>query len=111
MSESFNDRRKALEEKWAHDKETRFKVLARRDRLLGEWAAGELGLTGHEMQVYAKSIVEADLSRHGDDDVLKKIREDFAARKIAHSDHVIRSQMEKLLTIAGEQVSGESRKT
>jgi len=110
MSESFDDRRRALEEKWAHDKEMKFKVLARRDRLLGEWAAAELGLKGPRMQAYAKSIVEADLSKSGDDDVLKKIRADFAAQKIDHSDHVIRRQMDELLKIAGQQVAGEVRK-
>lgn len=109
MSQSFDERRKAVEEKWAHDQEMKFKVLARRDKLLGEWAAAELGLKGPQMEVYARSVVAADLSRAGENDVLEKIRADFATKKVAHSDHVIRRQMDELLKLAGQQVMGETK--
>jgi len=110
MTGSFDERRKAHEEKWAHDEDLKFKIHARRDKLLGEWAAEELGLKGPQMHVYAQSVVEADLSKAGDDDVLKKLRADFAAKNVAHSDHVIRRQMDALLKIAQEQVMNEKKK-
>jgi hypothetical protein len=110
MTGSFDERRKAHEEKWAHDEDLKFKIHARRDKLLGEWAAEELGLKGPQMHVYAQSVVEADLSKAGDNDVLKKLRADFAAKNVAHSDRVIRRQMDALLKIAQEQVMNEKKK-
>ncbi len=109
MSGSFDERRKSFESKWAHDEELRFKVMARRNKLLGQWAAGEMGLKGPEMEVYAKAVVKADLVEAGDNDVFRKIRADFDSKKIAHSDHMIRRQMDELLRIAGEQVTGEHK--
>jgi len=110
MTGSFDERRKAQEEKWAHDEDLKFKIQARRDKLLGEWAAAELGLKDSQMHVYAQSVVAADLSKAGDDDVLKKLRADFAERNVKHSDHVIRRQMDALLKIAQEQVLSEKKK-
>jgi len=105
----FDERRKGMEDKWAHDEDLKFRVHARRDRLLGEWAAGEMGLKGPQMESYAKEVVRADLAEPGDDDVLRKIKADFAAKKIAHSDHIIRQQMDRLLRIAGDQVMAEKK--
>ncbi len=105
----FDERRKGMEDKWAHDEDLKFRVHARRDRLLGEWAAGEMGLKGPQMESYAKEVVRADLAEPGDDDVLRKIKADFAAKKIAHSDHTIRQQMDRLLRIAGDQVMAEKK--
>jgi hypothetical protein len=110
MSDSFEERRRRAEEHWAHDNELKFKVTARRDRLLGEWAAGELGLEGPEMEAYAKTVVDANFDKGGENDVLKKIRGDFDAAKLAHSDHVIRAQMEALSKVASEQFVSEKRK-
>jgi hypothetical protein len=110
MSGSFDERRKNFESKWAHDEELRFKVVARRNKLLGQWAAGELGLKPPQTEVYAKEVVKADLKEPGDNDVFRKIRADFDARKIGHSDHVIRRQMEELLRVAGEQIMSETKK-
>lgn len=110
MTGSFDERRKTQEEKWAHDEDLKFKIHARRDKLLGEWAAVEMGLKGPQMHVYAQSIVEADLSKAGDDDVLKKLRADFAAKHVTHSDHMIRRQMDALLKIAQEQVMSEKKR-
>jgi hypothetical protein len=110
MSGSFDERRKSLEERWAHDEDLKFRVMARRAKLLGQWAAGEMGLKGPQMEVYAKSVVEADLAEPGDNDVFRKIRADFNGKKVAHSDDVIRRQMDALLKLASEQVMGEPRK-
>ena len=110
MSGSFDERRKANEEKWAHDEDLKFRIHARRDKLLGEWAAAEMGLQGTQMHVYAQSIVQADLAKGGDDDVLKKLRADFAQKNLTHSDHMIRRQMDALLKLAQEQVMSEKKK-
>ena len=110
MSGSFEDRRKATEAKWAHDEELRFKVMARRNRLLGEWAAAEMGLKGPQMREYAKSVVQTDLGDASHHDVFKKLRADFDAGKIGQPDSAIRRKMDELLVIAGEQVLGESKK-
>ncbi len=108
MGGSFEDRRRAAEAKWAHDEELRFKVMARRNRLLGEWAAGEMGYRGPQMQEYAKSVVQTDLGEPGHHDVFSKIRADLNAGKVVRSDDVIRRKMDELLVIAGEQVLGEA---
>jgi hypothetical protein len=105
----LDERRKGMEEKWAHDEELRFKVHARRDHLLGEWAASKLGLKDKDMHAYVKAVVEAELSRGGEDAVLKKLRADFDAKKVTLSDHMIRRQMEELLKVAGEQVLAKKK--
>src|SRR5687767_5290015 len=107
MSGSFDDRRKGFESKYAHDEELRFKVMARRNKLLGLWAAGENGLTGQAAEDYAKTVVVADFEEAGDDDVFRKIRGDLAADKA--SDQAIRRKMEELLVSAGEQVLAEKK--
>ena len=107
MSNGFSEREKAFEERWAHDEELRFKVEARRDKLLGLWAAGEMGLSGAEAEAYAKTVVEADMTEAGDNDVFEKVKADFAAKSIARSDHLIRSKMDELLAVAKEQVMHE----
>ena len=83
MSSAFSDREKAFEDKWAHDEELRFKVLARRNKLLGLWAAGEMGLKGPAADDYAKAIVQAELTKDGDEAVFQKLRTDFAAANTA----------------------------
>ena len=100
----FNDREKAYENKYAHDQELEFKAQARRNRLLGEWAAGLMGMTGDDVAAYAKEVVKADFEEAGDEDVFRKVRGDFDARGIEQSDHQIRREMERLLAVAREQV-------
>ena len=85
MSNGFDEREKAFEEKWAHDEKLRFKVEARRDKLVGLWAAGEMGLRGAEAEAYAKTIVEADMTEAGDEDVFKQIARRF--RRQGHRPH------------------------
>jgi hypothetical protein len=105
MSGAFSDREKAFEDKWAHDEELRFKVLARRNRLLGLWAAGEMGVA--DAAGYAKTIVQAELAKDGDDAVLRKIRADFQAAGIARTDHLIVTKMDEYLSTAKEQIIHE----
>jgi hypothetical protein len=105
----FEERRKGLEESWAHDADLRFKVHARRDHLLGEWAAEKLGLKDKDMHAYAKAVVEAELSKAGENAVLKKLRHDFDSKKVALSDHMIQRQMDELLLVAGEQVMAKKK--
>ena len=110
MSDSFDERRKNFEEKWAHDEERRFKVLARRDRLLGEWAAQELGFSGAERDTYAKSVVQTELTKGGEGAIVRKLHADFSAKKIHHSEHAIHRKMGELLKLAEEQIMNELKK-
>ena len=101
---TFDKREEGFEKKFALDEEQKFKAMARRNRLLGTWAAEKLGLTGDEANAYAKEVVMADFEEAGDDDVFRKIRKDFDAKGIAQSDHQIRRTMEEMLTTAVAQV-------
>lgn len=107
MAEAFKNRGKAEEARWAHDEALRFKVVARRNKLLGLWAAEQMGISGAEAGEYAKSVIAADFEEAGDEDVFRKIRKDFDARSVVRSDHAIRRQMEELLALAVEQVTTE----
>ena len=107
---TFDKREKSFEAKWAHDEELRFKVFARRNKLLGLWAAKEIGLAGAAAETYAREVVAADFEKAGDDDVFAKIKDDFAARGVSLSDHVIRRTMEDLLETAKTQSEQETRK-
>ena len=80
---TFDKREEGFEKKFAHDEELRFKANARRNKTLGLWAASKLGLTGAEAEAYAKSVVMADFEEAGDNDVFKKVRQDFDAKGIA----------------------------
>ncbi len=98
---TFDDRQKAFENKFAHDQEMRFKAMARRNKLLGLWAAEKLGKSGAEADEYAKSVVLADFEEPGDEDVFRKVRGDLDA---SVSDSEIRGQMTALLARAAEEV-------
>src|ERR1041385_4908873 len=108
VSGSFGDREKAFESKWAHDEELRFKIVARRNKLLGLWAAEQMGISGDEAAEYAKSVVRADLEEPGHEDVVRKVRKDFEAKSVARSDHAIRVKMDDLLATATEQILHET---
>lgn len=101
---TFDKRQEGFEKKFAHDEELRFKAMARRNKLLGLWAAEKMGLSGAEADAYAKSVVVADFEEAGDDDVFRKIRGDLDARKIEQSDHQIRRTMDELLGTAIDQI-------
>jgi hypothetical protein len=110
MAGAFEKREKGFESKWAHDEELRFKVFARRNKLLGVWAAGEMGISGPAADAYAKEVVAADFEKPGDDDVFDKVRRDLDTKKIALSDHMLRRKMEELLEEAKRQVETEVKK-
>ena len=107
MDDAFEERKKKLEDKWAHDEELRFKIGARRNKLLGLWAGAELGLKGAAADDYAKSVVAADLK--GADAMFRKIRGDFDAGGLGHSDHIIQRQMAELLALAADQLMHERK--
>ncbi|MEM0986119.1 MAG: DUF1476 domain-containing protein [Pseudomonadota bacterium] len=100
----FDDRKKGEEAKYAMDQATEFKVMARRNKLLGLWAADLLGLTGAEAEAYAKTVVLSDLEEPGDDDVFRKVRADLDAKSINRTDAQIREHMAELLPIARDQI-------
>lgn len=101
---TFDKRKEGFEKRFAHDEELRFKATARRNKLLGLWAAEKLGLAGAEAEAYAKEVVVSDFDQPGDDDVFQKIRKDFDAKGVAQSDHQIRRTMEELLARAAEEI-------
>lgn len=94
---TFDKREDGFEAKYAHDENLKFKAHARRNRALGVWAAGKLGLTGDEADAYARSLIEADLEEAGDEDVYRKIKADFDAKSLDISEHRIRRTMDELL--------------
>jgi hypothetical protein len=105
---TFDKREEGFERKFALDEEMKFRATARRNRLLGHWAAEKLGLTGAEADAYAKSVVAADFEEAGDDDVFRKVRKDFDAKGVAQSDHQIRRTMDELLGKAIQQLQAET---
>jgi len=94
---TFDKREEGFEKQFAVDEELRFKATARRNKLLGLWAAQKLGLSGAEADEYAKAVVLADLEEPGEDDVFQKIRKDFDAKGVTDSDHQIRRTMTELM--------------
>ena len=103
----MSDREKAYENKFAHDAELKFKAEARRNRMLGRWAAGEMGMSGDEAEAYATEVVKADFEEAGDDDVLRKVSADFAAKGVAIDDQALRKQMDTLMAQAVEAVEAD----
>ena len=104
----LDDREKGHESRYVHDQALEFKAAARRNKLLGLWAAGLMGKTGAEAEAYAKEVIISDFEEAGDDDVFRKIRSDFDAAGVKQSDHQIRRQMDELLEEARAQVSSEA---
>jgi hypothetical protein len=101
---TFDKREEGFEKKFALDEEARFKATARRNKMLGVWAAQKLGLAGDEADAYAKAVVMADFEEAGDDDVLRKVRTDFEAKGVGLSDHQIRRTMDELMEAAVAQI-------
>jgi hypothetical protein len=101
---TFDKREEGFESKFAHDEELRFKAHARRNKLVGLWAAEKLGLTGAAAETYAKEVVTADLDRPGSDGVFSKLRTDFDAKGVAQSDHQIRRTMDEALARAVAEI-------
>jgi hypothetical protein len=101
---NLDKREKGFESKFAHDEEVQFKAHARRAKLVGLWAAEKLSLSGAEAEAYAKSMVVADVEEAGIEDLFRKIRADFDAKKVVQSDHQIRRRMDELMAVALEQI-------
>lgn len=101
---TFDKREEGFEKKFALDEELQFKAAARRNKLVGLWAAEKLGLSGAEAEAYAKSVVMADFQEAGDDDVFRKLRADFDAKKVEQSDHQIRRTMDEMMATAVQQI-------
>lgn len=101
---SFDDRKDNFEKKFAHDQALRFRAEARRNKLLGQWAAGLMGLKGDEAEEYAKSVVKSDFEEAGDDDVFRKVKKDLSAAGIDQSDHQIRRHMDEFMAEAINQI-------
>jgi hypothetical protein len=106
---TFEDREKGFERKFVHDEELRFKATARRNKLLGLWAAEKMGLAGDAAQAYAREVIKADLEQPGEEDVFRKVRGDFDARGVDQSDHQIRHMMADLMGQALVQIETEGK--
>ncbi len=105
---SFDEREKGFEQKYKHDQELQFKVNARRNKLLGQWAAEQMGITGSDAEAYAKEVVAADFETAGDSDVVAKVLKDLNAKGRAVTEPQLRREMDRLLAVAKEQVMKQS---
>ncbi len=103
----FKDRERAEEAKFALDGETAFRIAARRNRLLGEWAAGLMKLTPEEADAYCKAVVQADFEEAGDEDVIRKLLGDLTAADTNVSDAEIRAKLDEMTVVSRRQLLGE----
>ena len=101
---TFDKREEGFEKQFAHDEDLRFKATARRNKMLGKWAAEKQGLSGADAEAYAKEVVLADFEESGEEDVFRKIRADFDSKGIKLPDEDIRRQMHELLAKAVTEV-------
>ncbi len=97
---TFDDRERAFEAKFAHDEEIQFRIVARRNRLLGEWAAAKMGLDAAETDAYAKAVVQADFEEAGDEDVIRKLVGDLTNAGVEIDEAAIRTALEEQAVIA-----------
>ena len=105
--ESFEDRRKDFEKKYEHDEEIKFKTIARRNRLLGEWVAKEIGMDEDNIIEYARQVVMADFVEPGDQDVIRKVMADLTAASSSISEETLKSKMKELLEVAKDQIMNQ----
>ncbi len=105
---TFNDRERAEEAKYAHDEEMTFRIHARRNRLLGAWAAERMGLSAAEAEPYAKSVVQADFEEAGDEDVVRKLLGDLISAGVETSESEIRAALEAKEIEARRALMGEA---
>ena len=104
---SFNKRKQDAENRFKHDQELEFKANARRNKLLGLWAAQEMSISGDAADAYAKDVVISDFDRPGDEDVLEKVHKDFVDKGLDISEHRVRKEMDRLMDEARQQVREE----
>ena len=105
---NFNDRERAEEAKYALDEETAFRVAARRNRLLGEWAAAEMGLTPVEADAYRKAVVQADFEEAGDEDVIRKVLGDLIGAGVDVDEATVRAKLDEKAVEARRQLMSGS---
>ncbi|HEX7781806.1 MAG TPA: DUF1476 domain-containing protein [Sphingobium sp.] len=103
---TFDDRERAFENQFAHDQEMQFRITARRNRLLGEWAAVKMGLTAEETDAYAKAVVQADFEEAGDEDVIRKLVGDLTSAGVDADEPTVRAALEEQAVIARRQFMG-----
>lgn len=101
---TFDKREEAFEAKFAHDEELKFKATARRNKLLGLWASQKLGFSGERAEEYAKEVVRSDFEEPGDEDVYRKITQDFSNAGLSVAETDIRSEMSSLMHVAVDQI-------
>ena len=101
---TFDDREKAFEAKYARDEDMAFRVIARRNRLLGQWAAAKMGLTPEETDAYAKAVIQADFEEAGDEDVVRKLLGDLLAAGIEIDDAAVRRALSDQMVEARRQL-------
>ncbi|MFV3075205.1 DUF1476 domain-containing protein [Niveispirillum fermenti] len=104
---TFDDREQAFENKFKHDQELLFRIYARRARLVGLWAAEQMGITGEDAAAYAKQVVAADFEEPGHKDIVRKILADFQAKGVAISEHRVEKELDTQLEIARAQIQSE----
>ena len=105
----LKDRRDTFEKRFVHEQELRFKSIARRNRLLGLWAAERLGKLGPDAEAYARSVVISDLDESGDADVIQKVTTDLAAIGVKDAEDEVRKALERLMTIAIKEIQSDSQ--
>jgi hypothetical protein len=105
---TFDDRQRAFETKFARDQEMQFKIVARRNRLLGQWAAKKMGLTEAEADAYARDVIRADFEEAGDEDVIRKLLGDLTSAGVEIDDGAIREALEHKTVEARRQVIEQS---
>jgi hypothetical protein len=105
---TFDEREKGFEQKYKHDQELQFKVNARRNKLLGHWAAEQMGMAGSDAEAYAKEVVAADFETAGDSDVVAKVLKDLNAKGRPVTEPQLRKEMERLLAVAKDQIMKQS---
>ncbi len=104
---TFDERQKGFEKKFVHDAELKFKADSRRSRMLAEWAAAKMGLSGAAAEDYVKSVRKADLAEKGDDDVFRKVAADLADKGIKVTDAELRAKMTEFLAAAVQQIQAD----
>ena len=109
MSDAFKDREKGFERKYQLDQDQQFKALTRRDRLFGQWVAEKLGITGDAVTAYAKSVVESNFEKPGDDDMFDKVRKDLTAKGVSVPDAELKAKLAGFQNEAAAQIVAEKK--
>jgi len=107
MSDTFQDREKSFEAKFKLDEEQQFKAEARRNKLLGLWAADKMGISDSDAAAYAKEVVSADMEEPGVEDVIRKVMADFADKGVAMTEDDLRAELDRCMGQAAEQIKAE----